>query len=166
MFIRIKSRLNGSGGEIEYAYLVSNRWLKRRKVAKQKVSRYLGRMYRFSKVREVQFQVYGGFRECLKRLVGATLESCGFRLVRGRYWNGECFVDLKRLKVYNAAKRDCVVFVNDGFICSWSLRRLFRVEVSGVEDGPYLAKVLRFGGIEVDSPDFVKLFKCGVASSR
>ena len=162
VFIRIKSRLNKSG-EVEYAYLVSNSWRKRRKTPKQKVSKYLGKIYRFDSS-GCEFQVNGGLKECLIGMVSSVLLSCGFKLVSGRYWSGECFVDLAGLKVYNDKGRSCVVMVNDGYICNWSLKQLFKVEVKSVDDARYLAKVLRLTGIDLGGEDFVDLYN--VASKR
>ena len=57
MFIRIKN-IRKKGKTYKYACIVSNKWRKTRKEAKQKVKKYLGRVYFFDKVSNKDFFGY------------------------------------------------------------------------------------------------------------
>ena len=62
-FIRTK-KINGK----EYAYLVSNKWYKRKhkgknKGPRQKVSKYLGRVYVFNKVNDKDFLTFKNIKD-------------------------------------------------------------------------------------------------------
>lgn len=125
---------------------------------KQKVGKYLGRIYRFNSSTNDYVMKEYGFKETLLDMISFELVNAGFMNVNGRYWNGECFVDLNKLEVYNDKGNECVVQINDGFLCTWSLKKLLKVEVKGREDADYFAKVLRLSGLKVSPDIFVQLF--------
>ena len=158
-FIRIKTRKNAKGDIIEYAYLVSNSWKKRMKMPRQKVAGYFGKIYRFNKI-ERGFEIGSGdFHSEIKRLIENELYSIGLIKRDGKFVNDSVVVDLDGLKVLNNNGKECVIMVNDGFICSWSLKKLFEIDTPKVEDASFIAKSLRMAGLSIDGENFVRLLR-------
>lgn len=158
-FIRIKTRKNARNEVDEYGYLVVNSWGKRKKMPKQKVAGYLGRIYRFENSSLDYVIGEGSFHTELRKLIENQLLALGFDKIDGKYLKDEIIVDLEGLKVLNKKNKDCLVMVNNGFICSWSLKKLFGIEHPKVEDASYIAKSLRGAGINIDGENFVRLLK-------
>ena len=76
-FVRIKTRKTKEL-LVEYAYLVDNSWRKRKKMPKQKVKEYLGKIYRFDCSKE-EFLVSGlSYSTNLKGFIKFCLLKSGF----------------------------------------------------------------------------------------
>lgn len=158
-FIRIKTRKNARNEVDEYGYLVNNSWGKRKKMPKQKVVGYLGRIYRFDNSSLDYVIGEGNFHIELRRLIENQLLALGFDKLDGKYLKDEVIVDMEGLKVLNKKGKDCLIMVNNGFICNLSLKKLFAIEHPKVEDASYIAKSLRAAGVNIDGDNFVRLLK-------
>jgi hypothetical protein len=160
-FIRTK---NISGKD--YAYLVSNKWYKRKhkgknKGPRQKVSKYLGRVYSFDKVKDTDFY---SFRK-IKDLEGYLKKNSKYKMFRDLVeWevfrhniNKEEFtIDYSNKKVINKnTKKEVSLGMNGGFLCSFTLSRLLNL---GSGSSHYLAKAFVEAGIEVPQELFVGVF--------
>ncbi len=164
-FIRIKTRKSGDS-LVEYAYLVSNSWGKRKKMARQKVKGYLGKIYKADSIGN-EFQVGGlSYRSEMRKFVEFCLLDSGFKKKGRRFIMGDVVVDLYKPSVYTAKGRKCVVQINEGFICDWSLRQLFRLRVTSDVDGPVLAKAFRLAGLNVTPSNFVDMFQKGLSEAK
>jgi hypothetical protein len=162
-FIRTK-KIKGA----EYAYIVENRW--RWKKTKQKAKKYLGRVYRHSKVNVKDFCVYysignldgyvesSGKDEMIESLVELELHNHGFSLEDGIWSRDGCFVNLKERKVYNNRENDIALAFNEGYLTSYALRKLFCFEAECEEDGYDLAKMFVESGINVPKEIFIGIF--------
>ena len=155
MFLRIK-RIKGN----EYAYVSENRWMKRKQKVRQETKKYLGRVYRFSKVKDECF-VCNSIEEMtagdlIKSVVRHELANHGFITVGTKICNNECFVDLKNSKVYG--KRGLVAIgMNNGFLSDYTLGRLFCY--NKIKDSYSLAKIFVEAGLEVPKEAFVEIYK-------
>lgn len=168
MFIRIKNVKNKKGRIYPYAYLVSNKWYKRGfgekgKGSRQKVVKYLGRVYSFSKVKDEDFFGYlkiNNTKEYLKNkknkiikdLVRWELHRYGVDLLKFD-------VDFTSIKVTKSG-RDVSLKLNEGLLNTYSLRKLINFKFTGEEreDGVKLATCFVEAGIEVPSEVFVGIF--------
>jgi len=158
-FIRIK-KINSN----EYAYLVENKWYKNKSKGKdkgprQKVSKYLGRVYTFEKENRPEFYEYKKIEDIEQYIVNTTQESIIKDLIRWELHrhniNSEEFeVNFSNKKVYKG-KKEVSIRINEGFLCSYTLRRLFNLKK---EDSYYLAKSFIDAGIEIPKEVFIGLF--------
>ena len=156
-FIRIK-KINGA----EYAYLVENKWYKRGfksrgKGSRQTVSKYLGRVYSFDKANDVKFFDFKVMSNAEQYLVDNTQEEVIKDLVRWELYRhniNDFSIDFNSKKI-TKNKKNITIRMNEGFLCSYTLRRLFNLRK---EDSLYLAKCFVDAGIEVPKEVFVGLF--------
>jgi len=168
MFIRVKNIKNKKGKVYPYAYLVDNKWYKRGNKEKgrgsrQKVKKYLGRVYSFSKEND------GGFFEHLKienikgyvkkdknKIINDMVE---WEFFRHNIDKDEFFVDFSNKKVLRCDK-EVSLKLNEGLLNSYTLGRLLRFRFTGEEreDGFKMAKYFVEAGIEVPKEVFVGIF--------
>jgi hypothetical protein len=156
-FIRTK-KISGN----EYAYLVENKWYKQKykgkgRGSRQKVTRYMGRVYRFDKVIDKDFSHYVGF-DFQEYVVNNTQESVIKELVRWELFRHNVDsvfnVDFNGKKVFRNNK-EVSLKINEGFLNGYTLRRLFNLK-SG--KSYYLAKCFVEAGIDIPKEVFVGLF--------
>lgn len=157
MFFRIK-KIKGK----EYAYLVENSW--GRKSSRQKVKGYMGRVYRFKVKNNV------GFLDFLKtssteeyitnndknKIIKDLIEWELFKHDAGK---GEFLIDFGTSRIEKGKKR-AVLHINDGFMCSLTLKNLleFKPERDEEADGYRLARAFVEAGIKIPNEVFVGLF--------
>lgn len=160
-FIRTK-KIDGK----EYAYLVENKWYKRRhkgknKGPRQRVNKYLGRVYSFNKTENIDFfsfkkidnsELYLKNNSNNKNQVFGDLIE--WELFRHNINKEEFTIDFSNKKVLKNNK-EISLKMNDGFLNSFTLARLFNLK-SG--DSYYLAKCFVEAGIEVPKDVFVGMF--------
>lgn len=157
-FIRVKVRKNYRGEELSYGYLVENFWLKRKKRPKQKIKRYLGRIYSFEFVKNyfLDFNKLEkvSVEEILKLLIKRELKKIGFN-GNGEIYKKSCFfVDLDKQKVVRS-KKNIVLQLNEGFLCNYSIKNLFSYnKIFSKETGKEFAKQLKLTGIDMDEEEF------------
>lgn len=156
-FFRIK-RIKGK----EYVYIVKNEW--QRGGSRQKVEGYLGRAHRLELKENLDFLKFVNaenledyaskqeFRKILNDLVGWEL----FRFGIGRHGFS---VDIDKKEIKNK-KKNVVLVINDGFMCSLTLKNLidFKTEDDDARDGYRLARAFVEAGVKVPQDVFVSLF--------
>ena len=163
MFLRIK-KIN----KIQYAYLVDNRWYKRRtkgrgKGPRQKVKKYLGRVYSFDKVEDkhfFDFKNIGNIEEYIKNnekndIIKDLVELELFKHKIGK----EFLINFDDKKVLKGNK-EVSLAINEGFLNSYTLARLldFKFGYDTEKAGLELAKYFVEAGIEIPKEVFVGIF--------
>jgi hypothetical protein len=167
MFIRVKTIKNKKGESYPYAYLVGNKWYKRKSKGKgrgsrQKVIGYLGRVYYFSKANDVSFFDYRKIED-IEEYVKKDRKSIIKDLVEWELFrhniSNEFKVDFAAKKVVKGNK-EVTLKLNEGFLNSYTLGRLlgFRFRGNEREDGVRLARAFIEAGIEVPKEVFVGIF--------
>ena len=156
-FFRIK-KIKGK----EYAYIVENEWKKNG--SRQKVKGYLGRAYKFSLVNDIAFSKYhaiGNIQNYIesndnKKIINDLIE---WELFKFDIKEEETSIDLENIKIQKK-KKNVSLLINDGFICSFTLNRLFNFKPEGDEqaDGYRFAKAFVEAGIKVPQEVFIGLF--------
>lgn len=158
-FIRIK-KINGK----EYAYLVENKWYKRGFKSKgrgprQRVSMYLGRVYSFDKANEQDFFQYKNINDAQQYMIDNNSEEIIKDLIRWELHRhnidiNEFNINFSNKKVMRR-KKEVSLRINEGFLNSYTLRRLFNLRK---DDSFYLAKCFVDAGIAVPKEIFAGLF--------
>ena len=160
-FIRVK-KISGK----EYAYLVENKWYKRGfkgkgRGSRQKVSRYLGRVYFFDKADGWDFLTFKSINNLEQYLKNNSnnknqifRDLVEWELFRHSIDKNEFTIDLNNKKILNG-KKEVSLRMNEGFLNSFTLSRLFNISSN---DSYYLAKCFVEAGIEVPKEIFVGIF--------
>jgi len=168
MFIRVKNIKNKKGKVYPYAYLVDNKWYKRGNKEKgrgsrQKVKKYLGRVYSFSKENDKGFfehlkieDIEGYVKNDKNKIINDMVE---WEFFRHNIDKEEFFVDFSNKKVLRWDK-EVSLKLNEGLLNSYTLSRLSRFKFTGEEreDGFKMAKYFVEAGIEVPKEVFVGIF--------
>jgi len=155
MFVRTKKVK-----QYNYAYMVSNKWT--RKGARQKVSRYLGRIHEPEQVRESSFSfdfTNSRASETISELVGWVLSDHGFAM-KGMLWEKDGITVNPATGYVRCAGRPCVLRVNGDFMCTQTLRKLLRWTSAKdrTEAARELAKSFISAGIPVPQDVFIDVF--------
>ncbi len=158
-FIRIK-KINGK----EYAYLVENKWYKRGfkgkgKGPRQKVGKYLGKVYHFNKEQDIDFFSFKKIENLERYLKNNAREKIirelvEWELFRHNIDKNRFTIDLSNKKIM-AGNKEISLKMNEGFLNSFTLARLFNMRLN---EGYYLAKCFVEAGIEIPKEVFVGLF--------
>ena len=156
----------------EYAYIVENKWRKRRKnKVKQKSKKYLGRVYRFDRVSVVDFFEFYNIEDINKYLdeksrydilldlIKLELHNHGFEGKNKLLQKQECFFNLKEKKVYNQKGNSIALAFNEGFLTNYAIKKILKFEAFEEEDGYELAKIFVEAGINIPQEIFVGYFK-------
>ena len=156
-FFRIK-KIKGK----EYAYVVENEW--KRKGSRQKVKGYIGRVYKFNLVNNIDFLQYHKIEDIQNyvenndknKIINDLIE---WELFKFDIKKEEISIDLSNAKVQKN-KKDVALLINDGFICSHTLKKLIELKSEGDEqlDGYNLARAFVEAGIKVPQEIFIVLF--------
>ena len=103
-FVRTKKIKNK-----EYAYIVENKYRKRGNPVKQKTKKYLGRVYRFERKNDFDFFEFYSIsdnisyldqsskKKLMLDLIKFELVNHGFKEEDGKFVNGDCVVDGKKI---------------------------------------------------------------------
>ncbi|MBI2650097.1 hypothetical protein HYX04_02160 [Candidatus Woesearchaeota archaeon] len=155
-FFRIK-KIKGK----EYAYMVESKWHK--KGSRQKVKGYIGRAYRFdlknnvdflrhSKIEDVQNYIQSNGKN---RIINDLVE---WELFKFGISKEEFSIDLGNANI-KKNKKNAALLINDGFMCSLTLKKLLDFKPEGDEqtDGYRLARAFVEAGIKVPQDIFVGL---------
>ena len=147
-FIRTKN-INGN----PYAYLVES--TNTSKGPRQKVKKYLGRVYSFSEVNGKKFSS----NNIVQNLILSELSKCGFESVKGVYMNGNVIFNPKKNSVMKG-KKDAVVRLNEGHLSSFTVRRIINFKKSNDlnKDANLLAKYFLEAGLNVSQEEFIKYY--------
>ena len=156
MFIRIK-KVKGK----EYAYLVENEW---KSGSKQKVKGYIGRVYRPELSSQIGFLNFYNLsaEEILKKDVKEIFNDL-LKWEIHKHSITEFEINAGSFAVMKS-KKNCAVLINDGFLCSYTLKNLFGFRpIEHESDTMRLARCLVEAGIKVPQEIFVglceKMFK-------
>ena len=156
MFFRIK-KIKGK----EYAYIVENEWHKNG--SRQKVKGYAGRAYRFELKDNADFLQYKKIENIQNytesndknRIIRDLIEWELFRFGINRQ---EISVDFGSI-IIQKNKKNIVLLINDGFLCSLTLKNLLDFKPGDEQtDGYRLARCFVEAGIKVPQDVFVGLF--------
>jgi len=158
-FIRIK---NISGKE--YAYLVENKWYKRKhkgknKGSRQKVSKYLGKVYHFDKVNNYDFLTFKNIDDLGQYLknnnkIQVFKDLVEWELYRHDINKEEFMVNIDNKKVTKNNKM-VNLRINEGFMSSFTLGRIFKLKAG---ESYYMAKCFIEAGIDIPKEVFVGVF--------
>lgn len=163
-FLRIK-KIKGN----EYAYLAENKWMKRRKKVKQSAKKYLGRVYRLSKINDVDFFSFLKVIDVEKYIEQSDridliydvlkweLYRHGFIEKRNVWRKDELYVNLRLKRVMNDGK-DVVLGLNEGYLSGHTLSRLIRYKAYVPDDAYDMAKFFVEAGVEIPKEMFVGIF--------
>ena len=161
-FIRVKT-IKGK----QYAYLITNKWLKTKKMPKQKVVGYLGSaitppikenmidtsFFDFYKIEEPEDYIDNRTRDdILKDLVK-------FELARHDTGSKNINFDTSNFTL-TSSNRGIALKINDGFLCSHTIHVLHDFDARGDEEdvGIALAKAFVSAGIAVPKDIFIGYF--------
>ena len=152
----------------EYAYLVENKWYKRRhkgknKGPRQKVSKYLGRVYRFNKEKDIDFFSFKNIDNLEQYLKNNSnnknqifRDLVEWELFRHGINKEEFTIDFSNKKIINKNNnKEVSLRMNEGFLNSFTLNRLFNLKAG---DSYYLAKGFVGAGIDIPKEVFVGVF--------
>lgn len=167
-FIRTK-KIKGK----EYAYIVENKWRKRRKnKVKQIMSKYLGRVYRFDRAGVVDFFEFYKIEDVnnyidskskydiLYDLIRLELANHGFEKDSEKLVKEECYFDLKEKRVRTARSKKVAIAMNEGFLTNYAIKKILRFEAfDEEEDGYLLAKMFVEAGINIPKEIFIGYFR-------
>ena len=158
MFFRIK-KIKGK----EYVYIVENKW--QTKGSRQKVKGYIGRAYRFGLKNEIGFLQFIKAESLERYISNAQRHKIISDLVEWEIFKfgisrQEFSIDLNE-RVIQKNKKNAVFLVNDGFMCSLTLKNLLDFKAAGDEqkDAHLLARAFVELGIKVPKEVFIGLYE-------
>jgi len=159
VYIRIKN-IN----QKPYAYLVESK--KSKNGPRQKVKKYLGRVYEFEK-QEVDNNAISSKSKInfLSSLVLPELVAIGFKEKTKEYKLQNLIFDHKKLTLSKQTKsktvKDAIISLNDGYLCSFTLQRILKFKKKGDlrEDAEVLAKYFLEAGIKISQENFIGYYK-------
>lgn len=168
MYIRTKRIKKG-----EYAYLVESKWDRRSNSSNQKFSQYLGFVY--SPKKQFNLQIHDTTKitnlnqylesnqtsTIFRDLITTDLLNHNFIRNKDLLESEGYYVNLRDFKVFNSKLKPCVIKLNNGYLCDYTLKNLFNVLPSNtneLEFGKKLARVVIESGIEIDKELFILLF--------
>jgi hypothetical protein len=131
-FIRTK-KIKGT----EYAYIVENKWRKRRKnKVKQKTTKYLGRVFRFDRVSVLDFFEFYKIEDINKYLdekskynilfdlIKLELTNHGFEEKKGLLEKEGCYFDFNEKRVRGSRSKKIAIAMNEGFLTNYAMKRM------------------------------------------
>ena len=154
-FFRVK-KVKGK----EYAYLVENGWKK--KGSRQKVRGYLGRAYRLTQTNKTDFSEFINNKDIEKYVQDNEANKIIKDLIEWGLINfnrDEFNIDFGN-KTLQKHKKNAVLVMNEGFMCSLTLTNLLEFKPEADEDsgGYNFARAFVEAGIKVPQDVFIGLF--------
>ncbi len=155
-FVRIK-RISGG----EYAYLVENSWTD--KGARQKVGKYLGKVYRPEKAKSEGLRAFLGISEIGKHMRSKDFKSIAADLVKLEMHNhgakeGDFAINFDESSVKDSRGKDIAIAMNNGFLCSYTLKNLVGYDAEKDYSGYLLADLITAAGIAPEQDVFIELY--------
>lgn len=164
MFIRIKKRKSSKGIK-NFAYLVRSKYYK--KGPRQKVVRYLGKVYKIKKKKPNRHKSnekkHNNLEDFLTSLIIKELRRHAFKHKGNLIFNNSnFFIDLTKQKVYDDKNNKIVLTMNYGVLCDYTLNRLF--EQSYILEKPEvvtkdIGKKLISAGISIKNEEFIQIYE-------
>ena len=157
-FLRIKKIKNK-----EYAYVVENSW--KRKGSRQKVKGYLGRVHKFEFKNNVGFPEYLNIVNLQSYIENNQKNRIVHDLMEWEFFKfgiskNDFDVNLEKCSI-SKNRKNAVLMINDGYLCSLTLKNLIEFKPEGEEqqDGYRFARAFVEAGIKVPQEIFVALFE-------
>ncbi len=159
-FVRIK-RISGK----EYAYLVTNSWTGRG--PRQKVAKYLGRVIRPQKAKSEALGAFLGLtsekdlREWIRKNSFGKIAAALLRLElknHGIEGNNDHKISAEKAEFLDGKGKPLVFALNDGFLCSYTARKLLEYDPATDYTGYNLADALTAAGVAADKDVFIEMF--------
>ena len=159
-YIRIK-KINDQ----KYAYLVET--VNTKSGPRQKVKQYLGSVQVLEKKKEFfeTNQKFNDKKEILSNLVITELKSKGFKEIKNNYVYKNLIFSPQKLTLKKDTKRktekDIVININQGYICTFTLQRLFNFKKSkDFNKAAYnLAKYFLEAGLNISKDLFIDFYQ-------
>ncbi|MBI2663990.1 hypothetical protein HYX10_01465 [Candidatus Woesearchaeota archaeon] len=155
-FVRVK-RISGS----EYAYLVENSWTQRG--GRQKVAQYLGRVHRPVKAKSEGLAGFLNTAELGKHIRNSDFKAVAADLIKLELHNhdvkiSDFQINFDGLSVKSSSGKNVAVAMNNGFLCSYTLKRLLEYKPEADYSGYVLADLITAAGILPEQEVFIKLY--------
>ena len=172
MYTRIKKINN-----IEYAYLVKSYWSKRKKAPKQKTIKYLGRVHKFSRVKNTSLEQYlklkniqnyfskNTTQKIIKDMIKLELFNHNFKEVKHNIWKQKnVIIDLKTKKIYNILnKKPVCIEINNNLLSTKTIRNVISPTIppglTNIQIYKYLANSFLSAGITLPKDKFIIISK-------
>lgn len=174
MFIRIK-RIKKKDKAYSYAYIVANRWMKRSRRSKQKVKKYLGRVYSLDKLKNNDFFKFYSIadvkdyvknnskKKIINELIRFELINHGFKEQDELLVNENIYFNKKDNELFvnkDNPNKKIVLAMNEGFLCNETIQKLFsRFEGDEREVGFKLANAFVEAGLKIPEEVFVGIYE-------
>ncbi|MDP3765612.1 MAG: hypothetical protein Q8R04_03800 [Nanoarchaeota archaeon] len=152
-FFRVK-KIKGK----EYAYIVENKW--KRKGSRQKVKGYIGKVYRFDLLHDVDFLEYSKIGNVQDYIENSDKDKIINDLIEWELFkfgiNKEDFtIDLSNIKI-KKNKKNVALMINEGCMCNLTLKNLLEFKQEDEQtDGYRFARAFVEAGIKVPREIFV-----------
>ena len=153
MFVRLK-RIKGK----DYAYLVENSWT--RKGARQKVAKYLGRVIKPESVKSeslADFLKIDDTKEYVKNTDTKEIISDLVKLELASH-NLDIEIKFEDNEILDGKGKKIVLQINDGYLCSETLRQLIDYDSKKDARGVRLAELIVAAGLKIEPDVFISLF--------
>ncbi|MBI2137354.1 hypothetical protein HYU12_02435 [Candidatus Woesearchaeota archaeon] len=153
-FVRVKRVYGG-----EYAYLVENSWTN--KGVRQKVGKYLGRVYRPEKAKSEGLGAFLGANELGKHIASSEFGKIAADLIRLELHNHnakEANVNIEECRVKDGKGKEIAIAMNNGFLCSHTLKKLLEYKPEEDYSGYRLADLMTAAGIAPEPEVFIEIY--------
>ncbi len=155
-FVRVK-RISGG----EYAYLVENSWTERG--ARQKVGKYLGKVYRPEKAKSEGLGAFLGIPDAGKHIRNSDFKAIAADLIRRELHNhcikeGDFAINFDESSVRDGRGKEATIAMNSGFLCRHTLGRLLEYDADKDYSGYLLADLITAAGIAPEQDVFIELY--------
>jgi hypothetical protein len=149
MFIR-KKKINNN----EYAYLVENRYHKKKKQSRQKTSKYLGKVINLGNSNK-QTQA-----STINEAIINELNRFGFKESKNKLIKNGIEIDLGTFQVIEGSKKICLE-LNEGFLCNLTLTNLLNFNSQNLNQKEIIhnfADAFVSAGINLHYESFINIF--------
>ena len=155
-FIRVK-RISGN----DYGYLVENSWTE--KGARQKVGSYLGKVHTPEKVKSESLGNFLKIQDMGKYVRANDFRKIAADLIRLELHNHDVKLDnfainFEDFSIKNSRGKNAVLAMNNGFLCSHTLKSLVGYEPDKDYSGYLLADLITAAGIMPEQDVFIELY--------
>lgn len=155
-FVRIK-RISGS----EYAYLVENTWTA--EGPRQKVGKYLGRVYKPAKAKSESLKSFLGITDLGKHVRSSDFKAIAADLIKLELHNHDVksddfVIDFGAVSVKNRSGKNVAIALNNGFLCGHTLKQLLEYDAGKDYSGYLLADLITAAGIVPEQDVFIELY--------
>ena len=163
MYIRTKTRKNKSGNTYAYAYLAKIKQYK--KHPKQKIIKYLGRVYKPQKTNNNQLEVpLKSLNKTLLNVLKIELKNHDFKEYEAnKLKKDDILVNLDEMTIKNQKtyKKVCI-HINQGVLCDYTLTKFLKYKPPKQDMktvSKNFAKTVVEAGIQPSQPIIIEIFK-------